>query len=248
MTLIRPIRRTVVSTFSGRADTEAYIDRVEADGGVVIDKPWTDSCFQWADDNNITDFGNTYAWISAGAGVKKDGSNKIIKMYSLSGASWDVEQTTASNRPTWTDNHINGNPSIVFDSANSEHLDDVTAQNFLGQRNRMALVGGASTGQFFDGNSSFERGATNFELKAGSTWGPRSADSNNHIFSMEFGGSNSKFYLDNLSVVSGNPGTGHFNHIRLGNNLNGNIAEYVFGDDISTFGILSHMNGRYGIY
>lgn len=250
MTLIKPIRKLVTSSFSGRADTEAYIDRVETDGGEVIDPNWIDDCFQWRDDNG--DFGNSdYAWISAGGGVKKDGSNKVIKMYSLSGAAWDVEQTTAGNRPTWTDNYINGEPSIVFVSSNSEHLDDVSAQNFLGQRNRFLVVGAATgQGDFFDGNSRFSRGASDFELNAGSTWGPASADSDNHIFKMEFGGSNSKFYLDSGSVISGNPGTGHFNWVRIGNGLDGHIAELMFGDDvpITAFTLTQFLEGRYDVY
>ena len=65
------------------AETTAYISRVEADGGVVVDPQYVDTFIKKAKVHGI--LGNLIHWTSSRAGMKKDANGRISKVYSLSG-------------------------------------------------------------------------------------------------------------------------------------------------------------------
>lgn len=81
-----------------------YRDRVLADGGEVIDFAYVESVYKKLKELKLL---NTLAfWISGNAGIKKDASNYVSKVYSLSGSDTDVVQTTASKQPLWDANYF----------------------------------------------------------------------------------------------------------------------------------------------
>ena len=81
------------------AETVAYIDRVEADGGVVLEPDYVDAVFKRLKEKNL--LSTLKHWTSYRAGMKKDASNNISKLYSLASGS-DVVQTTASAQPEYS--------------------------------------------------------------------------------------------------------------------------------------------------
>lgn len=93
-----------------RADTQAYITRVEADGGTVIDVAMVDAAYQLLDDYTLAPI----VWVGANFGVKKDGSNLVSKLYDLSDNDHDHVQATAANQPFWNDDQQNGLAAIQF--------------------------------------------------------------------------------------------------------------------------------------
>ncbi len=101
-------------THSWRADTEAYIARVEADGGTVINEQLVNDAYQFLADHSLSPL----VWVDANFGVKKDGSNKVSKLYDLSSGNKDAAQVTADNQPTWTASQQNGLATISFDGTN----------------------------------------------------------------------------------------------------------------------------------
>lgn len=95
-------------------ETKAYRDRVEADGGVVIDLIYVDAIFRKLKDMGV--YNNLLHWVSAKAGVKKDASNYISKLYSLIDGT-DETQLTGANQPLAT-----ANDRVSFDG-----VDDFTS-------------------------------------------------------------------------------------------------------------------------
>lgn len=98
-------------TNSWRADTEAYISRVEADGGVVINEQMVNDAYQLLADHSLTPL----AWVDANFGVKKDGSDYVSKLYDLTSNNYDATQATSSAQPKWYANQQNSMASIFFD-------------------------------------------------------------------------------------------------------------------------------------
>jgi len=85
--------KVVASSYE--AETIAYKNRVEADGGVVIDIGYVDRVIVKAKSLGI--LANMIHWTSHLAGVKKDAGNAVSKLYSFVGI--DVVQTVGSSQP-----------------------------------------------------------------------------------------------------------------------------------------------------
>jgi len=71
------------SAGSFEPETTAYISRVEADGGVVVDPAYVDAFIEKAKSLGI--LGNLIHWTSSRAGMKKDVYGRISKVYSYTG-------------------------------------------------------------------------------------------------------------------------------------------------------------------
>lgn len=108
-------------THSWRADTEAYISRVEADGGTVINEQMVNDAYQLLADYSLTPI----VWVDANFGVKKDGSNLVAKLYDISDNDHDAVQATGANQPFWNDAEQNGLATIQFNGSD-EWLEEGT--------------------------------------------------------------------------------------------------------------------------
>lgn len=86
----------------------AYQTRVIADGGIVTNLTSVVAAFEFGIANGIT----TTARYSPEWGVKKDGSNKISKLYALEGAAYDLVQATGASQPLWVSAAQNSYPAV----------------------------------------------------------------------------------------------------------------------------------------
>lgn len=87
--------RTQAAVIGGyRADTLAYKSRVEADGGIVVDIDYVDSIFTLIASQGIYTSGRV--WCSPNAGIKKNVSDQVSKIYNLFGSLDAVQATTGS--------------------------------------------------------------------------------------------------------------------------------------------------------
>jgi len=83
------------------AETTSFASRISADSGTLIDQTYVNDVFC---DKIIGQNLHLYllAWHNYKSGIKKDGSEKVEKMYSFVDSNFDVVQTTAANKPTYT--------------------------------------------------------------------------------------------------------------------------------------------------
>lgn len=95
-------------------ETKAYIARVKADGGVIIDAESINTAITNAKDSSYYD--NIKLWVSADFGIKKDANNKILRLYNIIGNK-DFVQTDTSKSPTWIDDSLGGKPIVAFDGS-----------------------------------------------------------------------------------------------------------------------------------
>lgn len=102
---------TPADTSTYQIETIAYYNRVTSDGGVVKNLAALDSGIVWAKNNGIWD--DMRSWVDAEYGVKLGAGDSVIKWYCIFG--YDYTGTAGA---TWTDNSINGNPSLVFNGTN----------------------------------------------------------------------------------------------------------------------------------
>jgi len=152
-------------THSWRSDTEAYISRVEADGGVVINEQMVNDTYQFLADNSLT----SMVWVDANFGVKKDGSNYVSKLYDLSDNDYDFTQSSAGTYPVWTANQQNGLATIYFDGTN-----DFLLQSTIGKQDSFTASAVAKLSD---------------SANARTLWGSRTATSGSQwTFAYTFGG------------------------------------------------------------
>jgi len=100
-------------THGFRADTEAYITRVEADGGEVINPTLVDAAYQLLADNSISPL----VWVDPNFGVKKNVSDLVETLYDISDNDHDATQTTEGYRPLWVDDQQGGMATIQFNGS-----------------------------------------------------------------------------------------------------------------------------------
>lgn len=96
-------------------ETILYVNRVEADGGTIIDTNSVDSFVVHAKTNGYWD--SLYIAYNASWGVKKDVTNYASKLYDIKGVN-DLVQTTASAQPRWHADTLNSKPALVYDGTN----------------------------------------------------------------------------------------------------------------------------------
>lgn len=94
------INVSTTSTNAIASETNTYETRVLADSGVLIDKAYLNDEYVKLIYTGIST--NLLSWHNYKSGIKKDGSEKIEKMYSFVDSNFDVVQTTAANKPTYT--------------------------------------------------------------------------------------------------------------------------------------------------
>jgi hypothetical protein len=96
------------------AETLAYVARVEADGGVVININAVNDAYA------ITGFDSISVWCSASFGIKKNANNKVTKLYNLTSdlIYFSIESSDTSKSPTYSATGMNGMPTLTFDNSN----------------------------------------------------------------------------------------------------------------------------------
>jgi hypothetical protein len=109
--------------------TVAYIQRVKADGGNVINQALTDSIIKAIKADGAWDYVHSiYTSIS---GIKLDENNYVTKLYDVMGATNDLTSAGTTNKPQHDveDRRINGLPAITFVSASSQYLRSNVSNN-----------------------------------------------------------------------------------------------------------------------
>lgn len=248
-----------------QAETIAYRDRVELDGGAVMDLAYVDAAYKKLKEQAVA---VSYSWLSASFGIKKDAGGYVSKLYSLGGAALDLVQTSGALQPKWVSNGFNNLPELQFDAVD-DAMAPATKTNFL-QANSIFTVGkstrktGSNSAFFFDGTTGTARNALynaanlsfNFSLFAGATLDGLQSDINTHLFLSKFKGAASELHIDNTLKATGNAGTQGFDYVTLGNAypggglaLAGSISEFFFiNADISGTEFSTFLNNKYLIY
>jgi hypothetical protein len=110
--LFNPVFRDAFTTSSGyQLETESFTDRVIADGGTVEDKDFLDRFIVHAKGNGYYD--DIVAAYSPSWGVK--GTTNASKLYSVKGATQDLEQSTGASQPEIVTNATNGKTVLRAD-------------------------------------------------------------------------------------------------------------------------------------
>ena len=109
--ILNPYRNGSPGGGAFEPETDAYINTVNADGGVVVDPQYVDTFIKKAKVHGI--LGNLIHWTSSRAGMKKDANGRISKVYSLSGN--NATQVLSAKQPLLITD------GIQF-AGNNEHL------------------------------------------------------------------------------------------------------------------------------
>ena len=250
------------------AETTAYISRVEADGGEVINPTYVNEAFSLLKAKGI--LATEYSWLSASFGLIKDVNNNVSKLYSLKGAQWDLlgENTlSATWKATGTKTSM---PVITFDKqravvfrpsakivlAQPNTIFSVHSTVYV-QGNQYVYDGYTSSGRHLlirNGSDSYLAGSSSF------TQTTVGGDANTHIIQVNFQGSTSSMYVDNVTALNQvNMGSNSFEYINLGSSysvrdvysLGGDWSELLVLDGgISTadIEIREILNGKYNTY
>lgn len=89
-------------------------NRIEADGGVVIDLNFMNLVIMIL--KNMGIYGNAKLLLDANFGVKKDGTGAVSKLYDISGNNNDAIQTTGAYQPIWS---MSGSTAVItYDGVN----------------------------------------------------------------------------------------------------------------------------------
>lgn len=182
----------------------------------------------------IPDSGDLQHHYIAGEETYNDGSE--ITTFTDQQGSLDL---TDIGNPKYQKNVINGKPVSRYDGSNDAH--DVGSSS-INQPLHVFLVGALDTlsnggNQQFTGGLvqiQYDNGVDGWGLFAGSAIAGGTPDTNFHIFTAKFDGTNSYLRVDGTQVVSGDAGTFDFTDLTLGANngdsqwLNGDIAEVAF--------------------
>jgi len=227
------------------AETTAYISRVEADGGEVINPTYVNEAFVLLKSKGI--LATDYSWLSASFGLIKDVNDNVSKLYSLKGAQWDLigqqilsatwkatgSQTSMPVIAFDKDRAVGFKPSVPIVLSQPNTIFSVHSTVYVGsnqyvydgysQSGRHLLL--RQTGAYLVGASSYKNTAVG-------------ADVNTHIIQVNFNGSSSSMYVDDITAISStNIGTNVFDYISLGNYFNA-ASQYSLGGDWSELLVL----------
>lgn len=92
-------------------ETQAYIDRVETDGGQVMDPAWVDAEIVKLKNAGIYGSVSFYLDVRAGVKLRQDGENYYVeKAYDMGPQNHDFQQQTASRQPLFDEKGFLGSP------------------------------------------------------------------------------------------------------------------------------------------
>lgn len=101
-------------------ETSAYKTRVETDGGIVIDVPYTDAVYKAV--KTQSNYANVRTWLSYMGGVKKDVSDNIEKLYDLSGNNYDALYDASGTKPIYSEGVLYNATDNILKVAGSKLL------------------------------------------------------------------------------------------------------------------------------
>lgn len=93
---------------------DAYVQRVQADGGTVIDSDLLLNFLNFIAENSI-DTAKLFSVVSAGFGVKKDTNGDIVKLYSIFNSGGDLTYSIGAKLKT---TQVAENQAIVYNATN----------------------------------------------------------------------------------------------------------------------------------
>jgi hypothetical protein len=106
-------------------ETITQKNRIEADGGVVIDLPFMNRVIYTLKALGI--YSNCKLLTDANFGVKKDITGAVSKLYDISGNNNDAIQATGASQPIWS--LVGGKGVITYDGSN-DHLSAVDSDDW----------------------------------------------------------------------------------------------------------------------
>ena len=242
------------STPSYSVETLAYIDRVETDGGTVINAAEVDLSYALG-----LDMDSVICWVSPAFGVKKDANDKCTKLYDLGNNDNDMAQADTSVAPTWyTD-------SLEFDGTN-----DYIKITFSGtqiQPNTIVMAmqnkEGTTNNFFWDGSEVGKRNALGVSTGNPSMYAGGSVDAGftpalntKYIISVDFNTTDS-CWVNGAYSASGDAGATEATGATLMNQHNtgeakkGSAYEFFFHTNVSDTmreSVETIMNTRWSIY
>jgi len=242
----------------------AQVERVEADGGKIIDVDYIEGMLATLVELGLMD--NVKFLGDANFGVKKDAANAVSKLYDLSGNNNDVVQATGANQPVWTKAVQGGRAGLVFDGTDILTL---TLGSALSQPNTVFAVfkdiSGAGVISIFDGPAGSRHAlqrivaTENWRIYAGGTInGP-----NGHsgvtptLASIVFNGISSGLFISGVSEASGDIGIQGLGGFWIGaddygGRMTGNIySSIVINAALTTSqrtAIETYLNAYFAIY
>lgn len=106
---------------------DAYVQRVQADGGTVIDSDLLLNLLNFIAENSI-DTAKLFSVVSAGFGVKKDINGDIVKLYSIFNSGGDLTYSIGAKLQT---TQVAENQAIVYNATNISYrsVGQVTGNN-----------------------------------------------------------------------------------------------------------------------
>ncbi len=217
------------------AETDAYMARVLADGGTVIDLDYVNLAYKLLKTEGR--ISQNYSWLSASMGLKKDANNKVSKLYSLKGAAWDLIGVGTSSM-TWYATGQDNAPEILIDKVVAASMKPASAI-VLTQPTTIFTVASityvASNQYLYDGFSAAGRSLLLRNVNDAWTFGansysdyPQAIGVDTHIMQANYNGSTSNLFVDGVNLGTKNAGTGSFEYITLFN-FNGVDSAYNMG-------------------
>lgn len=222
-------------------ETIAYIQRVEADGGEVINKEYTNNVYKKLLELNL--LSNLSFWYDAKCGIKKNINNNVSKMYSLTNQN-DIIQNESTQQPLFSVDKIffdidryftNSASTINFKPLNPYTINTSSTVKSSGRMrflNRLVSNDRVLLGFNPSGNLQhllIEGAAIFIGLNGAPTSTTIGVINNKSNFSFSYNGSNNSangflFYLNNILT----PGTNGSNTASLVN-ADFNQPDYIIG-------------------
>lgn len=110
--------KNVLTDLTGLPDYAAYKNRVEADGGIIVDEQSTLNAFLFIYQNNINE-GDVFTAVNPAWGIKTSGTS-VVRLYSLFGEQGDMVSGVGGTSPTLSS--VNGVPAVYLGGSNKTYL------------------------------------------------------------------------------------------------------------------------------
>lgn len=224
-------------------ETQDYLNRVNNDEGMVIDKKFINSLIKLAKKDGY--FDKISFWVSASGGLKLN-NNFVDKQYDIKGN--DITKTDIDARPLFVNSIAKNKPGILYDGKNdflenkdyySDHpLTIVLVIKQTNEMNKEAILdsrnGKSNTVYFKKGNEFLEP----LVIESGKKFESSTIDTLVNMLFVEMNGKDSKVYLNAENFGSGELSKGGFDGIILGS-LGKINKGYFLGGYIFEIGVIN---------
>lgn len=262
-----PLSGSGAPSITPRFKGDTYIDN---SSGYIYISTGTGGAYNWGyvGQGGISTFTKTSVsglkfWVKADTGITKDGGDLVSGWDDQSDSGWHLAQATATNKPLYVANIINGHPVVRFDGSDNYIFNNSPS---IAQPNTTFIVGkfivaDATNDYLLSGGSNcaiLNISGSKFATNAGTELAGAAANTNNHIWTIVHNGASSHIITD-TSNTAGNANTTGISDIYLGARYdlgafwgNVEIAEIlIYDSDLSDANraiVLSYLNSKYAIY